>query len=219
MIDLTNLKSAFHSNYQSPYVERKPKTKVKLSHLKTAQSKPPEKVDCSNEGLASLGVHLQSHIPSTCQKENELTPPSGPSRQHDLKSRLRKSRVSSTYTFFSECQHLEKCKYSGARQSDHIKEKLKNQFLKGVFDDQAIGDAEERSGKMKWKLSNSNHPEKLTGVKSKRGKATGAECILGEFIEEKRPKFLAKKSCEYQRLKIDLTCDYELNGLRIEDYQ
>lgn len=217
---LANFKSAFNSDYQGLLVEQKPKTKAKLSQLKAAQSKPSTTIAGSNRGLASLvAEQTQCHISSTCQKESEINPPIRPSKPPDLKSSSTQSTSSNTYRFFNECQHLERCKYSGTRQADRIKEQLKNQLLlTGSLDDQVIRDAEEQRGKLKWKLSSSNHPETLAAVKNKRGKTTdGAKFTIGEFVEEKCPKYPVRKPREYLRRTIDLTCVYDLTGLGIED--
>lgn len=179
-LSLANLKSDFASSYQSSYAECKPKTKAKLSDLRSSsKSKLPALGSGSTNSFVSTNIGQQNEISKPCIQESKIhqIPPNKFDSKCVLKDHLQKSRPSSSYEFFSECEKLEKQKYSGSDPAGIIKTKIQNGWPWDVSDDQ----------------------------------------LCKKFVGERQPYWKKKNFVEKGHENLDLTKDFDLSGLSLND--
>lgn len=179
-LSLANLKSDFASSYQSSYAECKPKTKAKLSDLRSSsKSKLPAHGSGSNNSFVSTNIGQRSEISNPCIQESKINqiPPNKLDGQCVLKAHFQKCRPSSCYAFFSECEKLEKQKYSGSDPARVIKTKIQNGWPWDVSDDQ----------------------------------------LCKKFVGERQPYWKKKNFVEKSHENLDLTKDFDLSGLSLND--
>ena len=179
-LSLANLKSDFASSYRSSYADCKPKAKAKLSDFRSPpKSKLPALGSRSNVSFVSTNVGQQSDISNPCVQESKIN--QIPSNKSDskciLKACTQKFKPSSSYGFFSECEKLEKQKYSGSDPARTIKTKIQNGWPWDVSDNQ----------------------------------------LCKKFVGERQPYWKRKNFVEKSHESLDLTKDFDLSGLSLND--